>query len=166
VETTPTSTIPCQTYHSGKASLNAAGRDQLIELIESGGIRLEASQVVCQPALSDVHTVKTSGLIPERLRKLLDEMSSATMIDQDKEDAVRAIIEEDLSAPVLRRIIELAAAHDTALDGDDGPDTQVCKDLKKLPKESLTGPWWLLEYLPLQSRVYNDFEEEKEDHSR
>jgi hypothetical protein len=130
------------------------------------GIRLEASQVVCQPALSDVHTVKTSGLIPERLRKLLDEMSSATMIDQDKEDAVRAIIEEDLSAPVLRRIIELAAAHDTALDGDDGPDTQVCKDLKKLPKESLTGPWWLLEYLPLQSRVYNDFEEEKEDHSR
>ncbi|RSH95514.1 hypothetical protein EHS25_000606 [Saitozyma podzolica] len=128
------------------------------------GIRLDASQIVCQPAFSDVQTVKDSGIIPEQLRKLLDEMSLSPVIDYDKEEAVRALIDEHLRPPALLNLVTMAAAYDTTLEGDVGAGAPISPDLEQLIEQSLTPQWYILELLPLETRTYTDTEETPHDH--
>jgi hypothetical protein len=127
------------------------------------GIRLDAAQVVCQPALSNVPSVRDSGVIPEQLRNLLDETLSASMVDQVNEEAVQALIKDHLPPQVLREIVKSAAAYDTALDGDEGTGGPISEDLKHLPKESLTLKWYIVEVLVLQTRTYSGTEEDDRD---
>lgn len=122
-------------------------------------IRLDAGQVICQPALSQERLVTDSGMIPDKLCQPLDDASKAPMVVQVKEEAVRELIEESLDAKALADIVKAAATYDTALDGNDVSGAPISGDLEQLPHESLTGACWLLEVLPLQIRVYTGTEE-------
>lgn len=127
------------------------------------GIRLDASQIVCQPAFSNVQTVKDSGIIPEQLRKLLDEMSLSPVIDYEKEKSVRDLIDEHLRPPALLKLVTMAAAYDTALEGDVGAGAPISPDLEHPIEQSLTPSWYILELLPLETRTYTDTEETPRD---
>lgn len=126
------------------------------------GIRLDASGVVLQPALSDVTTVKSSLIIPDELRTLLDQQSSGDTIEHDKDDEVQALIEEHLPHDVLLDLVPKAAAYDTGMVGDSagGP---ISDDLRHLPLESLTPKWFPVEVMVLSQRSYSGTEEKDHD---
>lgn len=129
------------------------------------GIRLDPVGMALQPAVAECSNVLETEIIPGELRRSLKHLLRAAAIEADEFDRLKKQVDEQLDRHKLSQIVELAAAGDTQHDQTPFADETTSAgrqstkpnidDLLRMPKESLKGPWWILELLRLETR-YQD----------
>jgi hypothetical protein len=123
----------------------------MIREAEQCGLKIDPAGLVLLPALSEVPTVAPH--IPTKLKELLKLQLAGVDDEHDDEDEVRALIRKHLPPDVVHDLIKMAAAYDTTYDTNVAAGGPISEDLKKLPVESLSPAWWMVEALVLQTRA-------------
>lgn len=124
---------------------------------EACGLRLDPMGVALQPAIYTSPPIVKAGLIPPRLRTILDDQLYSKVLEVDSAEECKALVEKYLTPKILHDMLDMAAAYDTTR------ETPLSDDGLRLYKESLTF-WWLpLEVFVLETKRYTNTGEEKRD---
>lgn len=116
---------------------------------EECGLQINAVGLCLMPAVREVPGIKE--MIPPELLECLKRDDED---EHQDEEHVRAIVDAALPPKVLHEMIKKAAAFDTATNNDDPAGNPITPDLKMVPQESLTLPWYPLEFFIIENKTY------------
>ncbi|KAK8847716.1 hypothetical protein IAR55_005575 [Kwoniella newhampshirensis] len=143
---------------NGQASLSNITFRWMLREAEHCGLKLDAPNVLLQSALDVPPVAKYIESIPN-LSPLVDELKQHffhRLIQLHEQAEIRREIESILTPDKIHMLIDLAAAFDTESQYFSPNEIRAKEsDLRRLPKESLTWKWWILEWMILQTRTYS-----------
>nr|XP_031863787.1 uncharacterized protein CI109_001039 [Kwoniella shandongensis]KAA5530859.1 hypothetical protein CI109_001039 [Kwoniella shandongensis] len=144
---------------NGQASLSNISFRWMLREAEHCGLKLDASNVLLQHALlvtpvNDYIQQYLPSLL-EPIRQLKEHFSQRQIRHLHEQSELRNQISTILTPDKIHTLLDLAAAFDTDEQYFSPAELRAEEsDLKRLPKESLTAKWWIVEWFLLQTRNY------------